>query len=552
MATARRKYRTSLLVMVLLVLGIWSGIAAGSECNEVTQPAPTTSPTPGSTASPTPTAIASPKSTASPSASPSPSPSATPSASTKNVCKHPWKPKLGLDLQGGISVVLTAKGNASSGSIDKAVDIIRLRVDSLGVAEPDISRQGNNILVQLPGLKDPSKAIKLIGTTAQLRFRPVLAAIQPGSPEYALPPDCSDSNTWPQDDPTKEIILCARDKDPNTGQDKDESVWPKLRLGPEALGGTDVKTARAQLPPAQSGGFQWEVNLSLTGDGAKKFATITGQLACNTSGDPKRQLAIVLDRVVETHPQMGDQVECRKGISGGNAQITGQFTEAEARDLELILKYGALPVAFEPSTTTTVSPTLGKDSLRSGLIAGAIGLVIVFVYVLLFYRGLGMLVWIGVAMHAAFTLGVVIILGHTAGFALTLAGIAGLIVSLGIATDSFIVYFERIKDEVHQGKTVRASVDRAWQSAWRTIINADLVTALAAFVLYFLAVGSVRGFALMLGLATGLDLFVSYLFMHPSVWLLAQTKVFNSSKTFGIGRVVGETAAAPAPSGGAR
>jgi preprotein translocase subunit SecD len=547
MATARRKYRTSLLVMVILVLGIWSGIAIGSECNDETVPVATSSPTPTGSASPTPTST--PK--ASPSASPSPSASATPATTTKSVCKRPWKPKLGLDLQGGISVVLTAKGNASSGSIDKAVDIIRLRVDSLGVAEPDISRQGSNILIQLPGLKDPSKAIKLIGTTAQLRFRPVLQVIGPGTAEYAQPPDCTDSDTWPVDDPTKPVIFCARDRD-DSGKDKDPSLWPKLLLGPESLGGTDVKRASAHLPQAQSGGFQWEVSLLLTGDGSKKFAKVTGDLACNQPGDPKRQLAIVLDRVVETHPQMGDQVVCHTGIAGGEAQITGQFTEGEARDLETILKYGALPVAFEPSTTTTVSPTLGKDSLRGGLIAGAIGLAIVFIYVLLFYRGLGMLVWIGVTMHAAFTIGVVIILGHTAGFALTLAGIAGLIVSLGIATDSFIVYFERIKDEVHQGKTVRASVDRAWASAWRTIVNADLVTALAAFVLYFLAVGSVRGFALMLGLATGLDLFVSYLFMHPSVWLLAQTKVFNSSKTFGIGRVVGEAAAAPAPSGGAR
>jgi protein-export membrane protein SecD len=432
------------------------------------------------------------------------------------------------------------------------VDIIRLRVDSLGVAEPDISRQGSNILIQLPGLKDPSKAIKLIGTTAQLRFRPVLQELRPGEATYAqaTPPDCTDSNTWAPDDPKKPVVYCARDKDPTTGKDKEPALWPKLVLGPEALGGTDVKTASASLPSAQSGGFAWQVNLSLTGEGSKKFAKVTGDLACNSQGDVKRRLAIELDRVVESSPQMGEGVVCHTGISQGTAQITGQFTEAEARDLELILKYGALPVAFEASTTTTVSPTLGKDSLRSGLIAGAIGLAIVFIYVLLFYRGLGMLVWVGVSMHAAFTLGVVIILGHTAGFALTLAGIAGLIVSLGIATDSFIVYFERIKDEVHQGKTVRASVDRAWQSAWRTIVNADLVTALAAFVLYFLAVGSVRGFALMLGLATGLDLFVSYLFMHPSVWLLAQTKVFNTSKTFGIGRVVGETHAAT-PSGGA-
>jgi len=494
MATsARRKFRTSLLVMFLLVAAIWGGITIAG-----------------------------------------------------------LTPKLGLDLQGGISVVLTAKGKPSTAAIDKAVDIIRQRVDALGVAEADISRQGSNILIQIPGVKDPSKAIKLIGTTAQLRFRPVLQIFSPGTPAYtsATPPDCNDSTTWPEDDPKKEVIYCARGKDVS-GNDQPANQWQKLDLGPEALSGSGVTGATAQPPSGASGA--WTVELSLSSDGAKKFSQITGDLACHPTMDPKRQLAIVLDRVVESHPEMATSIQCHQGISGGKATITGQFTEGDANDLELILRYGALPVAFEASTITTVSPTLGKDSLRGGLTAGAVGLAIVFTYVLLFYRGLGLLVWVGIGMHAAFTIGVVIILGKTAGFALSLAGIAGLIVSLGIATDSFIVYFERIKDEVHGGKTVRASVDRAWRSAWRTIVNADIVTALAAFVLYLLAVGSVRGFALMLGLATGLDLFVSYLFMHPSVWLLAQTRIFNSSKTFGIGRVVGGTPApAPAASGGSR
>jgi preprotein translocase subunit SecD len=170
----------------------------------------------------------------------------------------------------------------------------------------------------------------------------------------------------------------------------------------------------------------------------------------------------------------------------------------------------------------------------------------VFLYVLIFYRGLGLIIWFGIACHGALTLAVIIILGETAGFALSLAGIAGLIVSLGIATDSFIVYFERIKDEVHQGRTVRASVDRAWTSAWRTILAADLVTGLAAVVLYFLAVGSVRGFALTLGLSTALDLFVSRLFMHPAVWLLAQTKRFNESKSMGVRSGAGFGDVAPA------
>ncbi|MGH2728312.1 MAG: protein translocase subunit SecD, partial [Actinomycetota bacterium] len=453
-----------------------------------------------------------------------------------------------LDLQGGISVVLTAEEGADPGSIDKAVDIIRNRVDALGVAEPDITRQGNNVLVQLPGVKEQQKALKLIGTTAQLRFRPVLEILTPGTDPYtaATPPDCTDNSTFPEDDPAKEFILCARTFDQTTNVELPPNLWEKLKLGPSALGGTDVAGASA-VPPSTGGALTWAVSLELTGDGAKKFQQITGKLACNQG--PTRQLAIVLDRVVESHPQMGDQVQCDTGISGGTAEISGNFSQGEAEDLALVLRYGALPVTFEPSTTTTVSPTLGRESLNGGLIAALIGLAIVFIYVALFYRFLGLLVWLGIVLHAGFTFGVIIILGQTAGFALTLAGMAGMIVSFGIAADSFIVYFERLKDEVQQGKSVRASVDRAWASAWRTIVAADLVTALAAFVLYFLAVGSVRGFALTLGLSTALDLFISYLYMHPAVWLLSQTRIFNESKTLGIGRIAGEL---PAPAGGAR
>jgi preprotein translocase subunit SecD len=538
MATAQRRYRTSLLIMLILVAGIWGSIAALADCTTETVAA-TPSPTPTTTASPSPT----------PTATPSPTASPTPATRTRNVCTRPLKPRLGLDLQGGISVVLTARGDADAASIDKAVDIIRNRVDALGVAEPDISRQGENVLVQLPGIKEQSKAIEVIGTTAQLRFRPVVEELAPGSAQSAAatPPDCSRPETYPEDDPeAQEIVLCVRSKNPETGADAPRSQWAKLRLGPVALGGTDVSGATAQL---QTETGQWLVDLTLTGEGGRKFQDVTGKLACNQPGDAKRQLAIVLDNVVESHPQMGEDVQCDQGISGGSAQITGTFTEDDAKDLGLVLRYGALPVSFEASTTTSVSPTLGRESLRGGLIAALIGLGVVFVYMALFYRFLGLLVWVGILFHGAITLGVVIILGKTAGFALTLAGIAGLIVSFGIAADSFIVYFERLKDEIQGGRTVRASVDRAWQSAWRTIVAADLVTALAAFVLYLLAVGSVRGFALMLGLSTALDLFVSYLFMHPSVWLLAQTKTFNESKTLGIGRVVRES---PVPAGGAR
>jgi len=457
----------------------------------------------------------------------------------------------GLDLRGGLSVALEPKPgqNVSHGSLQTALEIIRNRVDALGVAEPDISLQGNNILIQLPGVKDPATALTLIGTTAKLEFRPVLASLLPGQkpPAGVTVPDCALRSTYPQDVPTSSIVLCAQSTD-QKGKVSPPSTWSKLALGPVALQGADVSGASAVLPSGTTtvSAAGWEVSLSLSSSGSKKFQDITSKLACNQSGSDTRQLAIVLDQVVVSHPQMGDNVNCNVGIAGGTAQITGNFNEKEAKDLALVLKYGALPVELVPSTITTVSPTLGREALHSGLVAGAIGLGIVFLYVLLFYRGLGLVVWLGLAVHATLTLGVIVFLGRTAGFALSLAGIAGLIVSLGIATDSFIVYFERIKDEVHQGKTVRASVDRAWTSAWRTIVAADLVTALAAVVLYFLAVGSVRGFALTLGLSTALDLFVSRLFMHPSVWLLAQTRKFNESKTLGMGSVAGVGELVPA------
>jgi protein-export membrane protein SecD len=493
MAAQKKKYTWSILLIVVIVGGIWGGIVAAG-----------------------------------------------------------LTPRLGLDLQGGVSVVLSPKERAEAGSLDKAVDIIRQRVDALGVAEPDVSRQGDNILVEIPGIKDQRAALNLIGRTAELRFRPVVAVIAAGTEEWAktVPPVCGKEAAAGPADPAKEVVLCARGTDPVTGKDLPSDRWNKLRLGSAALVGRDVSGATAQPPQGSlQGGLSWQVDLNLTGDGAKKFADVTGKLACKPNGSPDRQLAIELDSVVESHPQMGEQVQCNVGITGGSAQITGSFGEKEAKDLALVLRYGALPVALEAQETNQVSPTLGHDSLRGGLIAGAIGLGLVLLYVVAFYRILGLVIWVGLVVFAAFVLGVIIVLGETAGFSLTLAGIAGLIVSVGIATDSYIVYFERIKDEVHQGKTIRASVDRAWSSAWRTIVAADLVTALAALSLYLLAVGGVRGFALTLGLATGLDLFISYLLMHPSVWLLAQTRFFNEAKRLGIRRVVGDATPAPVTGG---
>ena len=502
----RRRYLLSVIVMLLLVGGIWGTIALG--CSTETK-----------------------------------------IVNEKQVseCKRPMKPQLGLDLEGGISIVLSPKEGADTSGLDKAVDIIRQRVDALGVAEADVTREGENIRVEIPGIKDPARARELIGRTAQMRFRPVVGELAAGTPDWAkVPPaDCALASEL-EDKPDQAGTFCLRSKGPN-GKDLPFNQWNKLALSPARLLGTDVSGATARIDPNNG---TWLVSLKLTGDGAKKFEKVTGELACKQAGSPERQLAIVLDSVVESHPQVGDDVQCNSGISGGNAQITGSFTDKEAKDLALVLRYGALPVALEAAETNQVSATLGRDSLRGGLIAGAIGLGLVLLYVLVFYRILGLVIWFGLVLFAAFVVGFVIILGKTAGFSLTLAGIAGVIVSIGIATDSFIVYFERLKDEVHQGKTIRASVDRAWSSAWRTIVAADLVTALAAGALYLLAVGSVRGFALTLGISTALDLFISRLYMHPIVWLLAQTKFFNESRRLGIRRVVG--AEVPAVAGGSR
>lgn len=452
-----------------------------------------------------------------------------------------YEPTLGLDLQGGISVALTPKEGQtfSNDSLDKAVDIIRERVDAFGVAEPDIARQGDSIIVQIAGVaaEDQDRAFALIGSTAKLRFRPVLeilppvAAPKPG--EEAKGIVCGRPETYPVDDPETESVACL--EDPSTPP----AQWARVRVGPSAVGGDRVKAANASIDPS-GGTAGWYVTMDFNAEGAREFRDITGKLACNRGQTPRDQLAIVLDGVVRSAPSMGEGVECNGGISGGTAQITGNFSKEEAQDLALVLRYGALPVELVPSSTTTVSPTLGRESLRNGLIASAVGVGIVFLYVLLFYRFLGLVIWLGILLHGAVTLGVIILLGQFAGFSLSLAGIAGLIVSLGIAADSFIVYFERIKDEVVDGKPVRLAVDRAWGSAKRTIIAADLVTALAALVLYVLAVGGVRGFALMLGLSTTLDLLVSFLFMHPLVYLLGQTRLLRRAKSLAAGTPVAE------------
>jgi preprotein translocase subunit SecD len=439
------------------------------------------------------------------------------------------RPNLGLDLQGGISAVYTpvlAEGREVPDDLedvlDETIEIIRARVDSLGIAEPDISRSGTDVLVQLPGITDAARVEELIGRTAQLEFRPVVAILVPGAPGYEDGPDCTAPVTEREELALDQAgVVCGSPDSALPGPEDGALLPTKYEVGPAALTGDRIDDAFPGVADAQG----YAVSLQLDRPGAEAFAEITAQLACERDQGQPGLLAIVLDGIVESAPMMSAGVQCGIGIRDGQAQITvgaGSLRDQEqaARDLALVLRTGALPITLEPATFEQVSATLGAESLRSGLIAGLIGLVMVGAWLIWFYRWLGIVALSGLAVFGVLILGTITALGEI-GFALTLAGVAGLIVAIGITADSSIIFFERIRDEVNLGKTVRTAVRRAFTSAFRTNLAGNTVTLAAAAILYFLAVGPVRGFALMLGLATILDLVIMWGFTRPVVWLLA-------------------------------
>jgi preprotein translocase subunit SecD len=486
-------------------------------------------------------------------------------------------PKLGLDLRGGTQVILSpsvADGETlTQDQLNQTVSIIRQRVDGFGVAESEVTIQGTGngakIIVTIPG-ETSRTVVDQLKTTAQLNFRPVLA-IDFGSPQPSASPTPSASDSAspgatpsasasasaaPEPTPTPSVSVapellvppiqspdgsgdfadrfaalnCAESEILNGSTDdpaqylisceKDASV--KYALAPADLVGTDIESATAGLP--QNGGGGWQVDLQMTTEGAKKFADSTTKLSALES--PNDQFAIVLDGVVISAPSVNE------AILGGSAVISGSFTADEARALAQVLKYGALPVGLEVDEVQQISPTLGNDQLQAGLIAGGFGLLLVIIYLLLYYRALGVIAVVSLVAAALMTYLVFVILGRGIGFTLTLSGVAGAIVAIGITADSFIIYFERIRDEIREGKRLRVAIDQGWSRARRTILAADFVSLLSAGILYYLSVGSVRGFAFTLGLITFVDIAVAFMFTRSLVTKLGNSKWMNAGSAW--------------------
>jgi preprotein translocase subunit SecD len=442
--------------------------------------------------------------------------------------------KLGLDLRGGTSVTLQPRASndsnkITSASIDQAVTIIRQRVNSLGVAESEVTAQGSGtnrqIVISVPG-DSGRRVVDLVGQTAELRFRQVLAesASLGGSGSDSATPvagitadinakfaalDCSkleNQQGTGADSPAETIVACSR-----TGASK-------YILAPAEVLGQQVSKAAAGID--QQGSAGWFVSLTFNGEGTSAFGALTSRVTSLAS--PLNQVAIVLDGLVVSAPSINE------AIPSGNAQITGSFTQVEAEDLANVLKYGALPLAFDRGEVQQVSPTLGSDQLNAGLIAGALGLGLVVIFSLFYYRALGLVTVGSLAIASLLVYLLFLVLGEAIGFTLTLAGIAGTIVSIGVTADSFIVYFERVRDEAREGRSLRTAVESGWVRARKTIIVADMISLLSAVLLYYFAVGGVRGFAFTLGLTTIVDLLVVFLFTKPLLSLVVKAKFFSS------------------------
>lgn len=455
-----------------------------------------------------------------------------------------WSPKLGLDLQGGFAVVLVSPEGTTAGTLDTAVEVMRRRIEGLGsVQEPEIFVEGDrSIVVQLPGVEDRERALRAVGTTGEMSFRAVIDIVAESpyftNPELEHPPNINPETGLSDPDDTDEIgYLLARDG------------FAIYVVGPAFLTGADMKGGQAQFSSSSGQGAAgaWVVVPEFTDEGGEKFRQATGVLAEFPPGSPQRQLAIVVDGVVQSAPFVAADVDPNEGLDPNQVVITvgsGGSPQEEAEDLAAILNYGALPTTFERERVESVSASLGEDSLRAGLIAGLIGLLMVAVYMILYYRVLGVVAIIGLIVFGAMLLASLILLGQTQGTTLTLAGVTGIVVSIGITLDSSIVYFERIKEDYQAGRPLRPTIDHAFPGAFSTNLKGDTVTLLAAALLWLLAIGPVKGFALTLGLATVIDVVVAWFYTRPATWLLGHSGLLDRG-WFSIRAAMGKTESEP-------
>jgi preprotein translocase subunit SecD len=521
------------------------------------------------------------------------------------------EPALGLDLQGGISVTQEPVGEYDSVSLDLAVERIRDRVDSLGVAEPEIIRQGDAIVVNLPGVDNQDEALRLVQVTGAVLLRPVLLAqpiapvdtssttiadgssttvaggssttvdgssttdpvttlavttTAPGGPSRQLPqvatsvpidgsttvPATADSTLPPSstdapsatDGPTgSEITSPTPPTEMGDAADPTATVIVQntdgseiYQLGPSfATGEVFNNDATADII---SGGWGVRVTLKNGAAGSDLWNIGAAQCFAKSTTCPTGRMAIVLDGVVQSAPSVN-----QPSFSGG-VDITGSFKESEAKDLARVLKSGALPVRLEVQAVQIVSPTLGDDSLNAAIVSGLIGVLLVLLFMLLYYRLLALIVVFGITLSGLVQWNVISLLSNTNGLALSLAGIAGIIVSIGVTIDSYVVFFEKLKDELKTGRTLKNSAERGFKSAWRTILAADIVSLIGAFTLWYLTVGSVRGFAFFLGLSTLCDIIIAWFFTRPTMLMIARTKRLQRGRIFGIDNTVNATGGA--------
>lgn len=473
-------------------------------------------------------------------------------------------PALGLDLQGGASVTLQPEGDFTPSALTQAVDIISQRVNALGVSEPEITRQGNNVVVNLPGVNDQQKALDIIGRQGELLLRPVLQAgtlntdtstTIPGTETSVVDttvaateggpgsvrsrgaattiPASTDTTVPASSDSTVPAVAASNisvsedTTDPNANAVLLGQNGEAYLVGPAgATGKVFTNNAQAVI---NNGNWTVTVELRKGADGADLWNALTTKCFNRDATCPTARIAIALDGKVISAPTVQEAV-----FTGGNVQISGDFSQSEARDLAKILEFGAVPVKFKVATVQTVSPTLGKDSLRAAIISGLIGVLLVMAFFFVYYRMLTIVVVGGLMVSSALLWSIIAFISRSNGLALTLSGVAGIIVSIGVTVDSYVVFFERIKDELHAGKSLRSSAQRSFTLAWRTILAADTVSFLGALVLWWLTVGSVRGFAFFLGLSTLCDVIIAYFFTRPAVLLLARSKFLNGRKVLGV------------------